>query len=207
VNAMRVAPTVLTGLIASACVTINVYFPAVAAERAADRIIEDVWGDSARGQRPPAPIPQSQPTSQLQLPERIGLAAIRALEWITPSAHAQAQADLEISSPAIRSLTAAMESRHAQLKPLYESGAIGLTADGLVDVRDMNAVPLAQRNALRKLTAEENADRSALYREIARANKHPEWEGDIRQIFAKRWIERAPRGWWYRDAGGNWKQR
>ena len=28
----------------SACVTINVYFPAAAAEKAADKIIEDVWG-------------------------------------------------------------------------------------------------------------------------------------------------------------------
>ncbi len=26
-----------------ACVTINIYFPAAAAERAADRIIEEVW--------------------------------------------------------------------------------------------------------------------------------------------------------------------
>ena len=28
---------------ASACVTINIYFPAAAAEKAADRIIDDVW--------------------------------------------------------------------------------------------------------------------------------------------------------------------
>ena len=28
----------------AACVTINVYFPAAAAEKAADRIIEDIWG-------------------------------------------------------------------------------------------------------------------------------------------------------------------
>jgi hypothetical protein len=31
----------------AACVTINVYFPAAAAEEAADRIIEDVWGPAA----------------------------------------------------------------------------------------------------------------------------------------------------------------
>ncbi|SFP40532.1 hypothetical protein SAMN05216419_100257 [Nitrosomonas cryotolerans] len=33
----------LIGLILSACVTINIYFPAAAAEKAADRIIEEVW--------------------------------------------------------------------------------------------------------------------------------------------------------------------
>lgn len=35
----------LAGLVltSSACVTINIYFPAAAAEKAADRIIEEVW--------------------------------------------------------------------------------------------------------------------------------------------------------------------
>lgn len=32
-----------TGLALSACVTINIYFPAAAAEKAADKIIEEVW--------------------------------------------------------------------------------------------------------------------------------------------------------------------
>lgn len=30
-------------LMMSACVTINIYFPAAAAEKAADRIIDEVW--------------------------------------------------------------------------------------------------------------------------------------------------------------------
>ncbi|MCK9259663.1 MAG: hypothetical protein RBT39_08155 [Azoarcus sp.] len=30
-------------LTTSACVTINIYFPAAAAEKAADRIIDEVW--------------------------------------------------------------------------------------------------------------------------------------------------------------------
>ena len=35
----------------AACVTVNVYFPAAAAEKAADRIIEDIWGPG-KGPRP-----------------------------------------------------------------------------------------------------------------------------------------------------------
>ncbi|MCB1960250.1 MAG: hypothetical protein KDE68_06960 [Rhodocyclaceae bacterium] len=35
------AALLLAGL--SACVTINIYFPAAAAEKAADRIIDEVW--------------------------------------------------------------------------------------------------------------------------------------------------------------------
>ena len=33
----------LTGVLLSACVTINIYFPAAAAEKSADRIIEEVY--------------------------------------------------------------------------------------------------------------------------------------------------------------------
>jgi hypothetical protein len=38
----HIAMLALIGLI-SACVTINIYFPAAAAEKAADKIIDDVW--------------------------------------------------------------------------------------------------------------------------------------------------------------------
>jgi len=34
---------ILPMLMLSACVTINIYFPAAAAEKAADKIIDDVW--------------------------------------------------------------------------------------------------------------------------------------------------------------------
>jgi hypothetical protein len=33
----------LVSAISAACVTINIYFPAAAAEKAADKIIEEVW--------------------------------------------------------------------------------------------------------------------------------------------------------------------
>lgn len=37
----------------AACVTINIYFPAAAAEKAADRIIDEVW-QMREAQTPPA---------------------------------------------------------------------------------------------------------------------------------------------------------
>jgi len=181
-------------LVLAACVTINVYFPAAAAEKAADRIIEDVWGKDTRS------------SEQSALPQRTGdvlLAAARgALDLIVPVA--QAQADLDVSTPAIRALTASMEARHAQLEAHYVSGAIGLTADGFIELRDPNAVPLAERNMARKLVADENSDRNALYREMASANGHSEWESDIRSTFAQRWIVKARAGWWYRNSAGQW---
>ncbi|HSO05953.1 MAG TPA: YdbL family protein [Pelomicrobium sp.] len=116
-------------------------------------------------------------------------------------------ADLDISTPAINALRASMQERHAQLLPYYRSGAVGLTRDGLVALRDANAVPLAQRAAVNALVKAENQDRLALYREIARANGHPEWEADIRATFAQRWIDRAQPGWWYQTAAGGWARK
>jgi uncharacterized protein YdbL (DUF1318 family) len=67
-------------------------------------------------------------------------------------------------------------------------------------------VPLKDRNTVNTLIAEENQDRNALYAEIARANGHPEWESEIQETFARRWISNATKGWWYQQ-GGSWQQK
>jgi uncharacterized protein YdbL (DUF1318 family) len=95
-----------------------------------------------------------------------------------------------------------MQQRHAALAPHYSSGAVGLAADGTIALRDASGVPMAQRGQVNALVAAENGDRAALYREIARANGHPEWEADVRATFARRWIDRAQPGWWVQGTGG-----
>jgi hypothetical protein len=46
-------------LLLPACVTINIYFPAAAAEKAADKIIDEVWQlkDKSSGEQTPAEAP------------------------------------------------------------------------------------------------------------------------------------------------------
>ena len=127
-----------------------------------------------------------------------------ALLLLLFSALAVAQGNLEVNTPAISQVKSAMTSRHAQLAPHYASGALGLARDGTVQVRDANAVPLAQRGAVQSAVAAENADRAALYREIAKANGNPAWEADIRATFAQRWIDKAQSGWWVQNAQGAW---
>jgi hypothetical protein len=117
---------------------------------------------------------------------------------------ALAQANLEVDSPAVGAIKKSIQERTKALFPHLGSGAVGLTRDGLVAVRDANLVPLPQRAAVNALVADENKDRVALYREIARANGKPEWEGEIRSTFAQRWISRASAGWYYQDAQGAW---
>ena len=114
------------------------------------------------------------------------------------------QADIEINTPAITAIKASMKNQHQQLKPFYDSGAIGLTRDGMIGVRDAKLVPLSERQKLNSLVAAQNKDRNALYKEIAVANGHPEWENEIRSTFADRWISKAQPGWWVQDAGGAW---
>jgi len=55
--------------------------------------------------------------------------------------------------------------------------------------------------------ADENRDRSALYREIARGNSHPEWEEEVRSTFAGRWIDKAQSGWWVQAPNGSWSKK
>lgn len=195
VRALFVAPLVL---FLAACVTINIYFPAAAAEDAARIIVRDVLGEQ------PAEEPQSEPQSMR--PGMLIRFASVALDVLIPAARA-AEANIDISSPAIAAIRQSMRARASKLDPHYRSDAIGLSRDGLVALRALDTVPLRERTAVQKLVADENQDRNALYREIARANGHPEWEANIRETFAKVWAEEAPKSYWYQDAAGNWRQK
>ncbi|MGD2112497.1 MAG: YdbL family protein [Gammaproteobacteria bacterium] len=190
---LRFPLVVLPLLFAAACVTINVYFPAEAAEKAADRIIRDVYGE--QGEPQSYNVPRSTPV----------IRTATWLDWLIPPAHAEA--DISVNTPAIRQLKASMEQRHKSLAPYYDSGAVGIARNGQLEIRDQKLIPLKDRNAVKQLVASENRDRDALYKEIARANSHPEWEAEIQEIFARRWVDNARSGWWYIDKNGNWTQK
>ena len=186
-------------LLLAACVAINIYFPEAAAEKAADKVIDEVWGTQP-GQEERVPDPRSGYD-----PGHAGV-LVALLDLMVPEVQA-GTADINVSTPAIKKIEASMRSRHGRLVKYYNSGAVGLTQDGLVALRDAKAVPLKARKQVKKLVAAENRDRNALYREIAKANGQPEWEKDIRATFARRWIDRARRGWWYQDSGGGWRRK
>jgi uncharacterized protein YdbL (DUF1318 family) len=203
----------LVSLVVAACVTINVYFPAAAAEKAADQIIDTVTNRGVAMPVAPsqtAPQPATVPPTSRLAPTAHGTLAVlasRTLSLLVPAASAQT-ANLDVSSNEIRALTASMQQRFSQLSHYFDTGVVGLTSDGMVEVRDQNAAALAERATVKRLVAEDNKDRSALYAEIARANGHAEWEADIRKTFARRWIERgAQPGWYYQDAAGAWQRK
>lgn len=117
--------------------------------------------------------------------------------------NAWSAADLDVNVPAVAAVKASMQGRHSLLLPHYQSGAVGLTAEGFVAVKDAGLVPLSQRSALAALVKDENSDRAKLYQGIAAANGHPEWEGEIQRTFAQRWIDKA-QGGWYVQRDGQW---
>jgi len=193
----------LIALALTACVTINIYFPAAAAEEAARTIVRDVL-KSEQAEPVPSPAPGDSQSYRMQANPML-VAFGLMLQQLIPEAQA-AQANIDINTPAIKAIRSSMQRRQASLAPFYRSGAIGFDSKGSVSVRDLAAAPLKDRNRLKQLVADENADRGNLYREIARANGHPEWESDVRATFAKVWVQEALPGYWY-QSGGSWRRR
>ena len=111
----------LASVLIAACVTINVYFPAAAADKAATDYWNDVAGGGAKGNAP-QPQPQTPQQSSLAPVRETGehgmlVAALGdALYALVPAAHAQnAEAALNVSSPAVNQIRSSMKARFGEL--------------------------------------------------------------------------------------------
>jgi len=183
------------------CVTINVYFPAAAVEKAADKIVEDVWGGVEKETPPAKDIKDEGTEGRLDAP--------RSFSWIrigTPSAEAAGSTNINVSTPAIRALKESIRSRAYALKPFMNRGNIGIGRDGLIVALNRNGLNLREKAALARLVKAENKDRMALYREIAKANGiSSDRVGDIKGLFSKSWIKGARKGWHVQAPDGSWR--
>lgn len=185
------------------CVTINVYFPEAAAQKAADQFIGNVLDESgqpaatpAKDEKPANPPAHNPPSAML-------------LDLLIPAAQAADTApNLRIQTSTSEAIRGRMQARiRGALGTLLDSGAVGFTNDGMVAMRDASKVPLSERAQAGTVVADENRDRAALYTEVANANNHPEWEPQIRATFAKGWIEKARAGWYYQNSAGAWQKK
>lgn len=193
---MRGRVTVVLLLILSACVTVNIYFPAAAVQRAADEIVKETWGGSnGKSER-------VQPQSLLPFAPRRTLSLS-----LTREAFAQ-EADINVSNPAIRGLRDSIKRRSGAIKPYMDKGSAGINQGGLLVVRSSEGLNLKERAEVQQLIEAENRDREALYAEIAKANNiPPDAVPKIKGIFANSWIDQAQTGWWIQDSQGNWKRK
>ncbi len=193
---------VVGALLLSACVTINVYFPAAEAKEAAREFVEKVINEADKVE---IKDPKGGSGGMATLEKRFDFDPLMLIG--IGSAHAQSAPDISIKTPAIQAIQARMEARfNSTLRAGFDSGALGFTSDGLISVRDAGKLELKDRVAMNAAVADDNRDRKAVYREVAVANGHPEWESQIRDVFAKQWVDSARSGWWY-QSGGSWKQK
>jgi uncharacterized protein len=188
---------ILAAFFINACVTVNIYFPAAAVERAAEQIVKETWGGPGEPAKAP-PKPQST--------NRFSPMQVVSLNFVG-EAYAQ-EADINVSNPAIRALKDSIKQRSNAIKPYMDRGNIGIGQDGLLRIRSTDGLNLKERAETQQLVEAENRDREALYAEIAKANNIPKENiPKIKSIFAKTWIEQAQPGWWIQDSQGNWKRK
>ena len=180
-------------LIAS-CVTVNVYFPATAVQKAADQIVDDVQGTDQK----PATKPES-PRSFLERFKTFGIGL--------GEAHA-AEINIDVSTPAIRALRGQMKETFLQLKPFYEKGAVGENNMGLVEVRDTGNLSLKEKAQVNALVDQKNKERMSLYKEIVAANKFgSEALSQVQKIFANSWRSKSREGRWVQGDNGVWEKK
>jgi uncharacterized protein YdbL (DUF1318 family) len=193
---MRGRVTAVLLLILSACVTVNIYFPAAAVQRAADEIVKETWGGPSGKSEP------IQPQSLLPFAPRGSLSLNLIHEALAQ------EPDINVSNPAIRGLRDSIKRRSGAIKPYMDKGNAGINQDGLLVVRSSEGLSLKERAEAQQLIEAENRDREALYSEIAKANNIPaNAVPKIKGIFARSWIDQAQSGWWIQDSQGNWKRK
>ena len=177
-----------------ACLTVNVYFyPSEEVDQTARKIIEDIRGTVM-------------PENDLEeTPKEEGAGS---QGWhLTGVAHA-ADKETTVSSPAIDSIKEKIKQRFDDLKPYFNAGAIGEANDGLVAIRDASVLPMKDRANLNRIVNEENADRKALYEEVAKELGVEDKDlPKVRRSFADKWQAFAGTGWWVQDVAGNWSKR
>jgi len=195
---IRRVAVVLAGLLLGGCVavTVNVNFPQDTIDKAASAIEDQV--------RTPAPAPPS-PKSGAQRSALPTMSVARG--WLTVGvAHAEemsvdASRKIRTRTPEVQALVDARRARYAELSAAMAKGCVGERADGTVERRPGNGCP----SGVDPLLADENRDRTELFRTVVEQNHMP--AGDLTRVqagFARRNRERAPAGTWLQDEAGRW---
>jgi len=169
-------------LFVAACVTVNVYFPAAAIQKAADQIVDDVTGVKDKQK------PEKKPDVQ-------SLIFNKLLSIDLGPKEVYAQADISVSTPAIRSIRQSMRENFQQLKPFYIRGNVGENNNGFAEIRNTSDLKL-------------NKYRTELYTEIVKANKlDANSVPQVRKIFANSWRNKAQANWWIQSDSGEWEKK
>lgn len=204
-------------LVSCAIITVNVYFPEKAVKDAYKSLDEMLLKNDGQnlpnGENHPAVKPKLlQPGPQSNLLNMIPNFSF------TSVAHAAENGDdlaIELGSmPEVASAYAEMSQRQSTLNALFNSGAVGLTSQGLVTVRDKAKVT-AQDEVM---VSAENKNRKTIIGSMAKAilkiTKQEVTKAALDQTmgkaaatYAETRRESAKAGWWMQLQNGKWVQK
>ncbi len=218
---MRLMKWLLAGgcglLVSCAVITVNVYFPEKAVKDAYVSLDEMLLKKDGQN----APNPEKQPPVEPKTKEPGPQSSLRGMFpdfSLSAVAHAAESGDdlaIELGSmPEVISAYAEMSQRLSALEALFNKGAVGLTSQGLVTVRDKTKVT-AQDEAL---VSAENRNRKTIIGGMAKAIlKTTKQEmtkaaldqtmGKAAATYAETRREAAKAGWWMQLQNGKWVQK
>ena len=208
-------------LFSCAIITVNVYFPEKAVKEAYKSLDEMLLknegeklpgGQQAPAAEPAAPPAEPQPGPQSSLKE-----FLRTVSLVPVAQAAEEGDDLAIelgSMPEVVSAYAEMSQRQSALNALFTSGAVGLTSQGLVTVRDKTKVSAQDEG----LVSAENRSRKTVIGSMAKAilkiTKQEATKAALDQTmgkaaatYAETRREAAKPGWWMQLQNGKWVQK
>jgi len=208
-------------LFSCAIITVNVYFPEKAVKEAYKSLDEMLLKNEGEklpgGQQPPAAEPAAPPAEPQPGPQSSLKEFLRTVSLVPVAQAAEEGDDLAIelgSMPEVVAAYAEMSQRQSALNALFTSGAVGLTSQGLVTVRDKTKVS-AQDEAL---ISAENRSRKTVIGSMAKAilkiTKQEATKGALDQTmgkaaatYAETRREAAKPGWWMQLQNGKWVQK
>ena len=170
------------------CITVNIYFPEAAVQKAADDIVDEIRKEEEekKEKKKIAPV----------LGAGFGIPVV-----LEPPQ----QQEMTVSTPKIRALKEEIKKRFRELIPLFNEGRLGESNYGHVSIRNEDGLGLQRKALLRRLVKAENSDRDELYLAVARAlDIDPSQVDRIRRIFARSWVRKARVGWWIQTPDDRW---
>jgi len=189
-------PLLVFFVVNCAIITVNIYFPTEAVEKAAEKIIDEIKS----GEEPQTIPEKNKPLSRFlkNVPHySIGISTVYAEDI-----------DLNITTPAIRTIIERMKTRYPEIARFTNTGVVGESYDGMLVIRDMGGLTGEDIRTVKRVLSAENSDREMLYKELATANKISLSEIDkIKTIFSETRREKAKAGDWFKDQNGTWSQK
>lgn len=159
-------------------------------EKQADNILDYVEGKTNT-------LPGAESEAKDKKPEKArGTSMLRdVIEWMNPIRTAYA-AELKQSSPAVAEIAKRLKERNPKIDALKDSGCAGESNRGVLELRPCDKLTdAAKKNEAQQLIAAENADRKALYKEVAELNRDQNVTvSAVERVFAQKRLERAQPG-------------